>query len=101
MVNHMENTVRTMPSCVQQVLRSILKWLNNRLAFNQTTKPRKLTKANDRHKSNCAMKGANVESSVDLGHKSISAIRETDGWDHTRLPDPILRGIRDRYHELE
>ena len=101
MVNHMENTVRTMPTCIQRVLGSILKWLNRRFSSDQSTKPKKSNKPNDRLKNNCAMKGANVESSVDLGRKSISSIREADGWDHTRLPDQLLRGIRDRYHALE
>ena len=103
MVNHMENTVKTMPVCIQRVLRAILKWLNRRFHADQAAKSRKSTKANDRHKNNCSIKGANVESSVELGHKAsrVSTILETDGFDHTRLPDPLFRKICDQYHDLE
>ena len=100
MVNHMENTVQAMPSCIQHVLRSILKWLNRRFASDESAKSRKSTKQNDRTKNNCSIKGANVDSSVKLVSKR-ETIRQTDPFEHTRLPDPLYRGIVDRYHYLE
>ena len=106
MVNHMENTVQAMPAWIEYALRSILKWLNSRFASDQSPKSRKSTKQNDRTRNNCSIKGANVDSSVKLEsswnyQSKRETIRETDPFEHTRLPDPLYRGIVDRYHYLE
>ena len=93
----MENTVRSMPDFIRTTIQWIMKWLHNRFDAEQTNTRRK---SNKRKRNNVHITGAIVnQSSSRPGDRKTMV--DDDSFTHARLPDPLIRKITDRYHDLE
>ena len=92
----MENTVKSMPDFIRTTVQWIVKWLNNRFDAEPTNTRRKSSK---QKRNNVQITGAMVQSSGRPGDRKTLA--EDNAFTHTRLPEPLIRKISDRYHDLE
>ena len=101
MVNHMESTLKSMPSCVQTALQKILRWLNTTFGAESNNVRRKTTKQPERKRNNCQITGATTCTDSGLLQQKTNSSSESDGSVHIRLPDQLIRRISDRYRRLE
>ena len=99
LVNHMENTVKSMPIFVQSAVQWIVRWLNSRFDADPNNTRGKSSKQQNRKRNNVQITGAMAQTSGRPGDRKTLA--EIDAFTHARLPDPLIRKISDRYHDLE
>ena len=102
MINHMENTLQSLPKCVQSLLQAILHWLNRTFgAEYENNFGKKASKKHDRKTNNCQITGATSDAGSGLLQDKDFGESESDAYSHVRLPDGLIRLISDRYHDLE
>ena len=95
----MENTVQSMPSFIRTTIQWIVKWLNNRFDAEPANTRRMSSKQHNRKRNNVQITGAMATPTSRPGDRKTLA--EDDLFTHARLPDPLIRKISDRYHDLE
>ena len=102
MINHMENTLQSLPKCVQSLLQAILHWLNRTFgAEYENNFGKRASKKHDRKTNNCQITGATSDAGSGLLQDKDFGESESDAYSHVRLPDGLIRLISDRYRDLE
>ena len=99
MISQMKTTVNSMPRCVQLCLKTIQTIWNFITSAGNKGNQRRSYKEDKRN--NCQITGASTSTAEGLWQDKRKSLPDFDNTAHIRLPDTIIRLIRDKYRDLE